>query len=80
MRISTRDAARIYRIPARTIRRWHAEGRITEPEMRKGCAYWDAEEIEQMAELRTGRRRLPRAGQAATSERGVTATLVEEPR
>ena len=59
--MSTADAERIYQIPARTIRRWHSEGRITAPVRDKGRLLWDAEQIDQMAALRTGRARLRRA-------------------
>lgn len=60
MRITTADAARIYKVPARTIRRWHAEGRTTEPVVIKGRLHWEAEEIDQLAALRKGRARLRR--------------------
>jgi hypothetical protein len=60
-RISTADAAKLYGIPARTIRRWHDEGRITGPAINHGRYMWNAEEIDQMARLRHGRARLRRA-------------------
>lgn len=60
-RISTADAAKIYGIPARTIRRWHTEGRITDPVNDHGRYMWNAAEIDQMAALRHGRARLRRA-------------------
>lgn len=59
--ISTRDASRIYKIPERTIRRWHTEGRITDPEVVGGRLMWNHEEIVQMAAMRRGRTRLPRS-------------------
>lgn len=58
--MSTADASRIYHIPARTIRRWHTEGRITAPVRDKGRLLWDAEQIDQLARLRAGRARLRR--------------------
>ncbi|WP_214103222.1 MerR family transcriptional regulator [Acrocarpospora catenulata] len=57
-RISTAAASRLYGIPARTIRRWHAEGRITGPEVDKGRHLWLQSEIDQLAQLR-GTSRLP---------------------
>ena len=60
-RISTADAARIYRIPARTIRRWHTEGRITDPQRHGRRLMWNADEIDQLAAQRAGRARLRRA-------------------
>ena len=60
MRITTADAARIYKVPARTIRRWHTEGRTTDPVAIKGRLHWDAGEIDQLAALRSGRARLRR--------------------
>ncbi len=60
VRITTADAARIYKVPARTIRRWCDEGRITEPIAIKGRLHWDAGEIDQLAALRKGRVRLRR--------------------
>lgn len=59
-RISTKDAEAIYDIPERTIRRWHAEGRITDPVAEKGRLLWNTDEIDQMAQLRHGRKRLRR--------------------
>jgi predicted site-specific integrase-resolvase len=50
--VSTADAARIYRVPARTIRRWYTEGRITEPVRHQGRLFWDAEQIAQLVRLR----------------------------
>ena len=47
-------------IPARTIRRWHAEGRITDPEIDKGRYLWLETEIDQMRQLR-GASRLRRS-------------------
>lgn len=58
--ISTADAEEIYGIPARTIRRWYTEGRVTQPEMVKGRLMWNHEEIIQMAGHRKGRQRLRR--------------------
>lgn len=55
-RITTADAARIYHIPARTIRRWHAEGRTTDPVFDRGKAMWLASEIDQLAAQRDGSR------------------------
>ena len=55
-RITTADAARIYHIPARTIRRWHTEGRTTDPLVIKGKLWWLREEIDQLAHLRGGSR------------------------
>ncbi|MDF5758597.1 helix-turn-helix domain-containing protein [Spongiactinospora sp. TRM90649] len=57
-RISTADAARIYRIPARTIRRWHSEGRLTATRDGKRLL-WSCAELDQLADLR-GASRLPR--------------------
>lgn len=57
-RITTADASRLYGIPARTIRRWHTEGRITDPEIRHGKHWWLHSEIDQLAQLR-GTSRLP---------------------
>lgn len=59
-RITTADAEAIYGIPARTIRRWHAEGRITDPLVDKGRYLWLETEIDQMCQLR-GVSRLPRS-------------------
>lgn len=59
-RVSTKDAAKIYGIPERTIRRWHTEGRITDPAIDHGRYMWNAAEIDQMAALRRGRVRLRR--------------------
>lgn len=57
-RISTADAALLYRIPARTLRRWHTEGRITA--RRDGRNYlWNCDELDQLADQRAGHR-LPR--------------------
>lgn len=63
--MSTADAERIYRIPARTIRRWHAEGRITDPVTVQGRAMWNPDEIEQMVAHRAGRKRLARVERIA---------------
>ena len=60
-RITTADASRLYGIPARTIRRWHAEGRITDPEIQHGRYLWLETEIDQMCQLRGGSR-LRRSG------------------
>jgi predicted site-specific integrase-resolvase len=57
--ITTADAAAIYRIPARTIRRWHAEGRLTDPVTEHGRYLWNREEIDQLAQLRSGHRLRP---------------------
>jgi transposase len=54
-RISTEQAAREYGIPARTIRRWHAEGRLCDPERRGRALWWDVLEIDQLAEWRRER-------------------------
>jgi hypothetical protein len=54
-RISTGQAARTYGIPERTIRRWHAEGRLTDPEKRGRTLWWDVLEIDQLAEWRRER-------------------------
>ena len=51
-RITTADAEAIYGIPARTIRRWWAEGRITDPEIRHGRYWWLLSEIDQLAHQR----------------------------
>ena len=59
-RISTKDAAKIYGIPERTIRRWHTEGRLTDPERDGHRLLWNVDEIDQMAQLRHGRMRLRR--------------------
>lgn len=57
-RITTADASIIYNIPARTLRRWHTEGRITAH--RDGRNYtWDCAELDQLADQRAGYR-LPR--------------------
>jgi len=63
-RITTSDAEAIYGIPARTIRRWHTEGRITDPEVDKGKLMWLETEIDQMRQLR-GKTRLRRSGSMA---------------
>lgn len=57
-RISTADAAQLYRIPARTLRRWHQEGRITVHRDGRNL-WWDCNELDQLAEQR-GAGRLPR--------------------
>ncbi|MGI5288043.1 helix-turn-helix domain-containing protein [Nonomuraea polychroma] len=58
-RISTADAAVIYHIPARTLRRWVNEGRLTS--QRQGRAILvNCDELDQLADLRDGHR-LPRA-------------------
>lgn len=54
-RISTAQAERQYGIPARTIRRWHAEQRLTDPERRGRTLWWDVLEIDQLAAWRRGR-------------------------
>ena len=54
-RISTGQAASHYGIPARTIRRWHAEGRLTDPERRGRALWWNVLEIDQLAEWRRER-------------------------
>jgi transposase len=54
-RISTAQAARKYKIPARTIRRWHAEGRLCDPQRRGRTLWWDVMEIDQLAEWRRER-------------------------
>lgn len=54
-RISTKDAESIYGIPERTIRRWHAEGRMTDPEHDGHKLMWDADEIDQLARWRHDR-------------------------
>lgn len=59
--MTTRDAAKIYGVPGRTIRRWHAEGRLTDPVKRQGRLLWNPDEIEQLASLRKGTTRLARA-------------------
>lgn len=53
--ISTKQASRHHGIPERTIRRWWAEGRLCEPERRGRTLYWDAAEIDQLAEWRRER-------------------------
>lgn len=53
--ISTARAARHYGIPARTIRRWHAEGRLTDPQKRGHTLWWNVMELDQLAEWRRGR-------------------------
>lgn len=55
-RISTRQAARDYGIPERTIRRWHAEGRLTDPQKRGRTLWWSVLEIDQLAEWRRERK------------------------
>lgn len=55
-RISTEQAARKYEIPARTIRRWHAEGRLTDPQKRGRTLWWSVLEIDQLAEWRRERK------------------------
>jgi predicted site-specific integrase-resolvase len=57
-RISTADAALLYRIPARTLRRWHAEGRITVHREGRNL-WWNLDELDQLAGQR-GEGRLPR--------------------
>jgi transposase len=61
-RISTRQASREYGIPERTIRRWHAEGRLCDPERRGRTLWWDVMEIDQLAEWRRERQRERVAG------------------
>lgn len=48
--LPTKDAARVYRVPERTLRRWHTEGRIT-ARRRGRCWLWDAFEVEELAKL-----------------------------
>ncbi|MEV0993432.1 helix-turn-helix domain-containing protein [Nonomuraea sp. NPDC050202] len=56
-RITTSDAARIYRIPARTLQRWVNEGRLTS-ERRGRAILLSCDELDQLAALR-GTARLP---------------------
>lgn len=58
-RITTSDAAAIYHIPARTLRNWHAAGRIT-AERRGRALLWDCAELDQLTGQRT-HGRLPRS-------------------
>lgn len=58
-RITTADAAHAYDIPERTIRRWHAEGRTTEPLVHGNKLWWLRNEIDQLAHQRKNTR-LPR--------------------
>jgi predicted site-specific integrase-resolvase len=61
-RITTRDAEALYGIPARTIRRWYTEGRLTDPVIDKGRYLWMQTEIDQMHQLRgASRLRRPRS-------------------
>ncbi|WP_157251106.1 helix-turn-helix domain-containing protein [Nonomuraea typhae] len=56
--LTTTDAQRIYDIPARTIRRWIHEGRLTH--QRDGRTILvSCDELDQLADIRAGRR-LPR--------------------
>lgn len=57
-RISTADAALLYRIPARTLRRWHQEGRITVQRDGRNLL-WSCAELDQLADQREAGR-LPR--------------------
>lgn len=57
-RISTADAEFLYQIPARTLRRWHTEGRITVQRDGRNLL-WDCDELDQLAEQR-GDSRLPK--------------------
>ena len=58
-RITTSAASSLYGIPPRTIRRWHAEGRLTNPETDGKRLLWLQGEIDQLAELRGGGRLPP---------------------
>lgn len=58
-RITTSDVTANYGIPARTLRRWREQGRITDPTIKDGKLWWLLSEIDQLAELRGGFR-LPR--------------------
>lgn len=60
-RITTKDAEKIYGIPERTIRRWHAEGRMTAPERDGHKLMWLASEIDQLAQWRHERMSLKNA-------------------
>lgn len=55
-RISTQQAARQYDIPERTIRRWHTEGRLTDPQRRGRALWWNILEIDQLAAWRRERK------------------------
>jgi excisionase family DNA binding protein len=57
-RITTADAATIYRIPVRTIRRWVEEGRLTSTRNGRTILV-SCDELDQLADQRNGRR-LPR--------------------
>lgn len=54
-RISTKQASKHYGIPQRTIRRWHAEGRMCAPERRGHALWWNIAEIDQLAAWRRER-------------------------
>jgi hypothetical protein len=63
-RMTTKEITELYGIPARTLRRWHAEGRMTDPIVERGRFLWSLDEIDQLSALR-GRGRLPRAPSTA---------------
>ncbi|MFI6296723.1 hypothetical protein ACIBEJ_34395 [Nonomuraea sp. NPDC050790] len=65
-RISTAEAAYMYKIPARTLRRWHAEGRITVERDGRNLL-WSRTELDQLTKLR-GNTRLPRMPQMTHSQ------------
>ncbi|HEX6938402.1 MAG TPA: helix-turn-helix domain-containing protein [Longimicrobiales bacterium] len=55
-RVTTAEAARLFNVPERTIRRWHAEGRLPEP-ARRGRAYlWDVLAVARAVEERRERK------------------------
>jgi excisionase family DNA binding protein len=58
MRVTTTEASRIYRIPARTLQRWTAEGRLTSTRRGRSILL-SCDELDQLTELR-GDGRLPR--------------------
>jgi excisionase family DNA binding protein len=60
MRLVTADQAqRLYGVPARTVRRWIAVGRVVEHRRGRSLLI-DTDEIEQLLDLRQHRRHLPR--------------------
>lgn len=58
--LPTAVAARKYGVAERTLRRWHAEGRIT-ARRRGRCWLWNAWDVEELAALQRAAGRLPKA-------------------
>ena len=51
-RVTTAEAAKLFGIPERTIRRWWAEGRLTDPERHGRALLWDVAQLAELAEWR----------------------------